>query len=267
MKKIFIIISFIWVSSSFAMDISWMNVQHRIYESGRTRNRLSFGLIDENSQNLTSDGNIRTVKLLDPKGRLVKLSNYKFNVDEEIYGVYDSMRSQWHFRAEWQQDSWFSANFSEPLISGDYRLIVITKEDRTAKFQTNFGAVAALPVITSRSFRLHPDPYGNVIWKWDVPDTLGYMAYNLQTTIKASIDIYRNNAQVAYFFIKLPSHMGYLFIPRNIVQKLNAKGDQFGLRVQLETRDRNTRTYSDTLKIDNLQVTVPQVGSFSGPLK
>ena len=61
--------------------------------------------------------------------------------------------------------------------------------------------------------------------------------------------------------------MGYLFIPRNIARKLNAKGDQFGLRVQLETRDSNTRTYSDTLIIDNLQVTVPQEGSFSSPLK
>jgi hypothetical protein len=249
------------------MDISWMNVQHRIYESGLTRNRLSFGLIDENSQNLTSDENVTTVKLFDPNGRLVKLSDYKFNMDEEIYGLYDSMRSQWRFREEWQQDSWFSANFSEPLISGVYRLIVITNKATTAEFQANFGAVTALPVITSRSFRLHPDPYGNVIWKWDVPDTLGHMAFTLQTTVKASIDIYRNNAQVAYFFIKLPSHMGYLFIPRNIVQKLNAKGDQFGLRVQLETRDTNTRTYSDTLIIDNLQVTVPQVESLSSPLK
>ena len=205
------------------------------------------------------------MKLLDPKGRPVKLSNYKFNMDEEIYGVYDSMRSQWHFHEAWQQDSWFSANFTEPLISGVYRLKVIGNEGKTAELPFKFRTVAALPLITSRSFRLHPDPHGNVIWKWDVPDSLGHMVFNLQTTTKASIDVYRNNAQVAYFFIKLPSHMGYLFIPRNIVQKLNAKGDQFGLRVQLETRDRNTRTYSDTLIIDNLLVTVPQ--SFSSPLK
>jgi hypothetical protein len=256
---------FLLLNNAFAVEISWMNVQHRIYESGRTRNRLSFGLMDENSQNLTSDKNVTAVKLLDPKDRPVKLSKYKFNMDEEIYGVYDSMRSQWHFNEAWQQDSWFSANFTEPLISGVYRLKVIWNEGKTAEFPFKFRAVAALPVITSRSFRLHPDPHGNVIWKWDVPDSLGHMVFNLQTTTKASIDIYRNNAQVAYFFIKLPSHMAYLFIPRNIVQKLNAKGDQFGLRVQLETRDRNTRTYSDTLIIDNLQVTVPQ--SFPSPLK
>jgi len=242
-----------------------MNVQHRIYESGHTRNRLSFGLVDENSQNLTSDENVTAVELLNPKGRPVKLSKYKFNLDDEIYGKYDAMRSQWHFSEEWQRDSWFSANFSEPLIPGLYRLKVVENKKNIAKHTFNFKNVAALPVITSRSFRLHPDPYGNVIWKWEIPDTLGHMAFNLETTTKASIDIYRNNRQVAYFFIKLPSHMGYLFIPRNIVQKLNAKGEQFGLRVQIETRDRNTRTYSDTLIIDNLNATVPQAGSFSEP--
>jgi hypothetical protein len=267
MKKILILISFIWVTNVLAMDISWMYVQHRIYEDGRTRNRLAFGLIDENGHNLTSDENVTAVKLSDPQGRLVKLSNYKFNMDEEIYGVYDSMRSQWHFSQQWQSDNWFSANFSEPLISGFYRLKVIGNDGKTAEFPFNFKAIVALPVITSRSFRLHPDPHGNVIWKWEIPDSLGHMAFNLETTTKASIDIYKNNVQVAYFFIKLPSHMGYLFIPRNIVQKLHAKGNQFGLRVQLETRDINTRTYSDTLIIDNLLVAVPQVESISQPIK
>jgi len=257
MKKILIIIMLVWASSSFAMEISWMNIQHRIYETGRTLNRLSFGLIDENSQILTSDENTAAVELLDPEGRSVKLSNYKFNIDEEIYGVYDSMRSQWHFNQEWQPDSWFSANFYEPLISGIYRLKVRWYNRTTAELPFSFKAVATLPAITSRSFRLHPDPYGNVIWKWDIPDTLGCMAFNLQTTSKASIDIYRNHAQVAYFFIKLPSHMGYLFIPREVVQKLSAKGDQFGLRVQLETRDNNTRTYSDTLIINDLTTNLP----------
>jgi hypothetical protein len=266
MKKILIILFFICAGNVWAMEISWMNVQHRMYESGRTRNRLSFGLIDKNGQNLTSDEHIKTIELLNPRSRPVKLSKYKFNRDEEIYGVYDSLRSQWHFSQEWQQDSWFSANFAEPLISGIYRLKVIGSEKNIAEFSFHFKNVVALPVITSRSFRLHPDPYGNVIWKWEIPDTLGHMAFNLETTTKASIDIYRNNKQVAYFFIKLPSHMSYLFIPRNLVQKMSTKGEQFGLRVQLETRDINTRTYSDTLIIDSLQATVPQSVSFSKPL-
>lgn len=267
MKRIFVIICVFFATNAFAVEISWMYVQHRIYENGRTRNRLAFGLIDENNQNLTSDENITAVNLSDPQGRFVKLSDSKFSMDEETYGTYDPMRSQWHFNEEWQVDSWFRANFYEPLIPGVYRLKVSTVNSQVAEYEFNFKGVVTLPVITSRSFELHPDPFGNVIWKWDIPDILGHMVFNLQTVVKASIDIYKNDEQVGYFFIKLPTHMGYLFIPQKIVQKLSAKGDQFGLRVQLETRDSNTRTYSDTLIISDLTATVPRLRPFSNPAK
>jgi hypothetical protein len=267
MKKIFTIIFVFFVSNAAAAEISWMYVQHRIYENGRTRNRLTFGLIDENGQNLTNDEHITAVELRDPQDRFAKLSDYKFSMDEEIYGIYDSQRSQWHFSEEWQVDSWFSANFFEPLIPGVYHLKVITADGKSTEYGFKFREVVSLPVITSRSFEIHPDSFGNVIWKWDIPDSLGHMAFNLQTVVKASIDVYKHNKQVAYFFIKLPSHMGYLFIPRNIVQKIHAKGDQFGLRVQLETRDNSTRTYSDTLLMNALTATVPRLRSSSNPIK
>jgi len=258
MKMLGAVVVFILiVGNAFAVEISWMYVQNRRYENGRTLNRLTFGLIDQAGRNLTSNEGVSAIKLSDPQGRLVKLSDSKFGVDEEIYGIYDPMRSQWHFNEEWQVDSWFSANFDEPLIPGVYRLKVSTADGHAADYEFYFKGVVALPVITSHSFKLRPDPFGNLIWKWDIPDTLGYMLFNLQTVVKASIDVYKGNKQVGYFFIKLPSHMGYLFIPRKIVQKLSTKGDQFGLRVQLETRDSNTRTYSDTLIISDLTATLP----------
>ena len=47
--------------------------------------------------------------------------------------------------------------------------------------------------------------------------------------------------------IKIPSHLGYVFIPRHIAEKITSKGDQFGFKIQLETKDKNNRTYSGTL--------------------
>lgn len=252
-----VVVFILLVSNAIAVEISWMYVQNRRYENGRTLNRLTYGLIDKEGRNLTSDERVSAVTLSDPQGRLLNLSDSKFGVDEEIYGTYDPMRSQWHFNEEWQVDSWFSANFYEPLIPGVYRLKVSTVDGRAADYKFNFKGVVALPVITSHSFTLRSDPFGNLIWRWNIPDTMGYMLFNLQTVVKASIDVYKDNNQVGYFFIKLPAHMGYLFIPRNIVQKLSTKGDQFGLRVQLETRDSNTRTYSDTLIIRDLTAARP----------
>lgn len=252
MKTVLTIFFLVFSVSSHAADVSWMYVQHRVYENGRTYNRLAFGLTDDSGHALTGDKNIASVKLLDPQGRIVKLSKCKFNRDEEIYGVYDPMRSQWHFNAEWQIDSWFSADFGEPLIAGVYQLKIGIVDGNAAEYEFPVSTAAVLPVITSHSFKLQPDPIGNVIWKWEVPDILGRMVFNLQTVIKASIDIYRDQDQVAYFFIKLPSHMSYLFIPQNIVNKMSARGNRFGLRIQLETRDQTTRTYSDTLIVNDL---------------
>jgi hypothetical protein len=256
MKKVLIIFFFLFAGSAYAMDISWMYIQHRVYEDGRTYNRLAFGLTDDKGHDLTSDTNVASVNLLDPQDRFVKLSDCKFSRDEEIYGIYDPMRSQWHFNEAWQIDNWFSADFSERLIPGVYRLNVGTVDGNHAEYEFPFKTAAVLPVITSHSFKLQPDPFGNLIWKWDVPDNLGHMVFNLQTAVKASIDIYKDQEQAAYFFIKLPSHMSYLFLPRDIVQKMKTKGDRFGLRIQLETLDNTSRAYSDTLIVDDLNSTV-----------
>ncbi len=266
-KKILILIFLVFAGSAQAAEISWMYIQHRIYENGRSFNRLAFGLTDDNGRDQISDANFANVRLSDPRGFFVKLSDYKFSMDEEIYGTYDPMRSQWHFNEEWQVDSWFRANFDEPLIPGVYRLKVSMPDGRTAEYEFNFKGVVALPVITSHSFELHSDPFGSLIWTWDIPDILNQMVLNLQTVVKASIDIYKESKQVGYFFIKLPTHMGYLFIPRNIVQKISAKGDQFGLRVQLETRNSNTRAYSDTLIIRDLKAMSPRLRLNSNPTK
>jgi len=266
-KKILVLIFLIFAGSAYATEVSWMYIQHRIYESGRDYNRLQFGLTDDKGRDLTSDANVAAVELSDPQGRFVNLSDYKFRMDEEIYGIYDPMRSQWSFNEEWQIDRWFSGNFFEPLIPGSYRLKVSTADGHVAEYEFTFKGVVALPVITSHSFELYPDPFGNLIWKWDIPDSLGHMVFNLQTVVKASIDIYKDNRQVGYFFIKLPTHMGYLFIPQNIVQKLSAKGDQFGLRIQLETRDNSSRTYSDTLIINDLTAAVNRLRIFLNPTK
>jgi hypothetical protein len=64
---------------------------------------------------------------------------------------------------------------------------------------------------------------------------------------RASIDIYKNEKNVGYFSIILPVHLAYVFIPVDVVQTINRKGDRFELSVQIETKDRNNRTCSKPL--------------------
>ena len=257
MKMLGAVVVFILiVSNAFAVDISWMYVQNRMYENGRNINRLAFGLVDEKGDPLNDGSSVVDVKLYAPDGVPVKLSKYKFDSDEEIFGFYDAIKSQWFYSDNWQRDTWFRANFSEQLISGSYRLIVLTVDGKEAESRFKFKHIVVLPIISSNSFRIYPDSFGNVIWKWDIPDNLGHMIFKHHTGARASIDIYKNKKSVAYFFIKIPSHLGYAFIPSQIVKKINDKGDQFGLKIQLETGDKNTRAYSNSLFITDMVTTV-----------
>jgi hypothetical protein len=87
------------------------------------------------------------------------------------------------------------------------------------------------------------------------------MISNYQTEVRASIDINKDTKHVAYFFIKIPSHMGYVFLPRHVVQKISEKGNQFGFKVQLETGDKNSRTYSNTMVITDMMALIPEKDS------
>ena len=249
MKILVATVAFLLLVSNvvIAAEISWMYVQHRIYESGRSLNRLAFGLIDEKGQVSTDSRDVSNVQLYAPDGSAVNLLKYRFDSDEEMFGLYDAVKSRWFYSDNWQFDSWFRANFFESLIPGRYRLVVTSVGGKVVESSFRFKKRVGLPVVSSSSFKIFYDSHGNVIWKWDIPDDLGRLIFNHFTQARASIDIVKNNKNVAYFFIKIPSHLGYVFIPRHIVEKITAKGDQFGFKIQLETKDKNNRTYSGTL--------------------
>ncbi len=258
MKKIIIVFVFLLLGDAFAADISWMYVQNRRYENGRNINRLAFGLLDEQGHILTDDGSVANIKLYAPGGKEVKLKKHRFDSDIEIFGLYDAIQSRWRYSSDWQFDSWFRANFSEPLVAGTYRLKITTVDGKTAEGSCTVNAIVELPNISSQSFKFYPDAFGNVIWKWDIPDDLGYLIYDRSTEARAAIDIYKDEKSVAYFFVKIPTHLSYVFIPNSVVRKINAKGNQFGLKVQLETRDKNSRTYSNTVMIKDMTAVLPQ---------
>jgi hypothetical protein len=242
-------IFFLVVSNGFAFDIAWMQVQHREYGNGRTLDRLGFGLVDENGEYVTTGKNITEVKLLDPAKKEVKLSTVKFASDDEIFGSYDSLKSQWYYSKTWQFDSWFRARIIDSLNPGIYWLKVSTADGKTAERTFAFNRQGPLPIIDSSSFQLNPDPLGNLIWTWNIPVELGHLSLSHKMRARAAIEIYKNEVEVGYFSIILPVHLGYVFIPRDVVETINHKGDRFDFKVSLETGDKNNRTYSKAFTI------------------
>jgi len=260
MKKILLVliiftISFLTIGNVISAEIAWMHVQHREYGEGKSVNRLSFGIVDDEIQYLTSDSKIKNVMLFDPNGKSVKLSPAKFGAIFEIYGTYDFKNSQWLYNRSWQHDSWFSVDILTTLIPGLYRLNVTTADGKVAERAYPFNKRVVLPVVNSDSIQLQPDSDGNLIWTWQIPSELGSLSFTEKTRARASIDIYRNDINVGYFSIILPVHMGFVFIPNNLVQQINQKGDRLELKILLETRDKNNRTYSKPYVLDLLPAT------------
>ena len=139
------------------------------------------------------------------------------------------------------------------LTSWDGFIILLPKLSISNRWLTHFNIAeraypfnkrVVLPIINADSMQIQTDSYGNMIWTWQIPAELGRLSFNHKTRARASIDIYKNKKNIAYFSIILPVHMGYALIPNDVVQKLNQKGGRFELKVSLETRDKNNRTYS-----------------------
>jgi hypothetical protein len=249
-KAVMVIVTsmmFSWAVSATAMEIAWMYVQHRQYADAEDVNRLGFGLVDEEMRYLRGDDKIAQISLYGPGGKPVKLAPHEFGEVEEIYGRYDPKNSRWHYSSNWEYDSWFSVDIFDPLLPGQYRLQVSTADGKTAERRYAFTHPTGLPVVAVDTFAVRSDPGRNLIWTWAIPEELGSLSQSEKTRARASIDIYSGDESTAYFSIILPAHMGYNFIPAGVVDEINAKGNRFELRISLETRDKNNRSYSRAL--------------------
>ena len=257
MKKLLLFInilicSFIVIENAAAAEIAWMHVQHREYGTGNSINRLSFGLVDEELNYVTSKAAVQDLQLVDPYGNPVKLAPFEFGNVEEIYGNYDAKNSQWYFDESWQYDSWFSVDIDEPLVAGLYTLSVTTADGKKAEHAYTFNQQVELPIIDSDSIKLDADSSGNLILTWRIPDQLGRLSLTHAMRARASIDIYSKNKYSGYFSIIVPVHVGFVFIPRQVVQKIKQKGNRFEVMISLETRDKNNRTYSKKLTVNQM---------------
>ena len=250
MNKIIFIVFCIFLytpGSALAVEISWMHVQHREYGNRKSLDRLGFGLIDERGNCVTDNRNVKDVKLYDLNKNEMKLAPLNFNSVDEIFGTYDSRNSQWLYNKIWQFDSWFSTEINQPLNSGRYWLEVTTTDGKIIERTFAFNKRIELPVIDSDTLQLQSDTHGNLVWTWKLPLELGQLALNHKTRARASIDIFKDKKNVGYFSIILPAHLAYVVIPANVAQAISQKGDRFEFKVQIETKDKNNRTYSRPL--------------------
>jgi hypothetical protein len=228
--------------------ISWGYVGHQVYEDGGELNRLSFELIDENTDLPPPVNIVDAVTLTDPNSGTVPLSNLAYWTDSYLFGSYNGDTGQWNYPEEFTFWPGHGAEIDAPLIVGTYHLAITDIYGDTHHTDLEFSGSVNLPIISSSSFQIRLDPHNNLIWEWDVNDCY-YLDPSLETQVRAYIQILDQNGDDSsyYAWMRLPTHLGRLFVPSDVLRKIYLAGKSWRFRIQLRTTDNNSRAYSNYL--------------------
>ncbi|MDM8536945.1 LamG domain-containing protein [Desulfobacterales bacterium HSG17] len=223
--------------------LEWWYIQHRELEDGSNFNMSSFAMKDRNNNYILEDV-LSSIELYDPEDTKVQLTVNEFGgTYKNISGGYDANNGWWYFGDLLNEESYYYVKFDETLKSGKYRLVVTDKSGTQYEGYKDFGSVKNVPIISSESFCAYKDNEDNLIWQWENPAD---MFSNVSTSIRTWIDVYNNEIPIGDIFIKVPTHMGWAFVPKNLLQKFE-NGNVIKIGLHVRTNDNNNRSYSKTI--------------------
>ena len=247
MKKgyivLFIILTFFPCLANATFHLDFFSVQNRVYENGDHLNRLVFDCKDANGYYPSTDI-LGSIILADPNGKNVDVT-VAFGNYVEADGYYDANNSQWVYTTPYLYGYYWSI-FSDQLIPGKYHLKFTDKDGEISEKDFVIYKIVDLPIIPTSSYSLHFDQNMDLIWQWQVPD---YIDSSLQTSARAVIDCYdEHDNLIAEVYVRVPTQMGFLFVPRVVVDQILLVGKKFALGTHIRTNDNNNRSYSTGLK-------------------
>ena len=242
----------IQAGTSAAYQLEWHVIQHRVYESGGSLNRLAFDIIDDSGNYVSSANVVTGVVLKAPNGSAVNLSTLNFDPLFDYYGArFDLGSSAWVYYTP-MQISEFRANILDPLVIGNYTLEVSMENEELLTGVIAFDFLLDLPIISSRTFQIHTDSAGNLYWTWDIPEQLLTLSKTYDLQIRAGVAAMVNGQNVALYWPNVPVEMGSSFAPSAIFQDLVSRSDEIQFWFQVRSSNNNARAYSNTIVVKDL---------------
>jgi hypothetical protein len=216
--------------------------------------RLYFQIKD--GENFVRDDLLTSVKLLNPSNKRLALSGMSFTTNDlGMWAGYNASTGQWIYDGVVHDESgYFCSIDAKRLPTGPYRLVVIYNGIKIEKTDYNFNGLVRLPVIAGSTIKPKLDSKGNLFCTWKIPNSAFYLTDNnpqLAISTRAVIDVYEGSTYKAYIQTTVPIHMGQVFFPADIIDKLKTLGgDTYRFRVQNRSNDNNNRTYSDYVDLN-----------------
>lgn len=267
MKKLgiaFTAIILLWSGASWAdPSIEWHYLQNRSYEDGRSINKLYFTLKDESDNQIQEDVH-PVVELYDPGGTQLALSPYNgtsaWDAAWLLSGLYDTNTGQFSYGDSFWIDPNYAYTFSEPLVSGQYRLAVTVPGYPSFQYFIDYGGSIDVPWISADSFHVRFDDDGNLLWSWKPAE---FYDPSLSTSVRAYIGTISGGSRTdKLLYIRLPTHLGFVFVPADVI-KFFQGGDET-LTFQMGHRRNNgfNRAYSNRITLS--EATGPIQGDING---
>lgn len=141
------------------------------------------------------------------------------------------------------------------MTVGTYTLEITTTGGQVITDTHDFTGSIDLPAVKSATFDLETDANGGLVWEWDIPSDLYYLAAGLETSSRGYVTVRQGGVVAAMYSLKLPVHMGRVFLSKDMVDEITSKGDEYGFHVQVRTNDAINRSGTETVYVTSLNQT------------
>jgi hypothetical protein len=221
--------------------------RQRVWGDGLVENQMQFQLKDASNQNLTRSVSLADIKVYNPNGEPVHLTEITFY--DVAIGTYNDQTDQWNYPSP-SFETYGYALFSDPLIVGRYTTEV-THNGETYAGTSYFNGQVGLPKVDPTSFVLTGDSSGNLTWEWTLPEGL---CTESSVYTPPMIALYRQGQLLGLFFFRVPNGqcIHSFPLPASFVQSINAAADRVELLVDIRTNTQNNASLSLPLTLTRL---------------
>lgn len=163
--------------------------------------------------------------------------------------IFDPIGSVWTYNLDTILNSEHSGSIEGTLKIGTYTLRVTDTYGVEHTKNLEIVRVIDLPIIPKKSIKSKYDKDGNLIIRWGIPFSL----YELDPILKTKVDIrlwfFDEGEKIGAYSCKLPSYMNKIFIPKDIIEELIAKGYRYKIVALVRTNDNGNRSTSGAQKL------------------
>lgn len=241
-------------------QIGYHYLQHRVYENGKSVDRLCVSLNDGSGVPLPTN-QITNVELflINENGETeVLLSNDAIILEEnkERYAVFFSPFMAWGgFADPWHIISYYSVEVLDGLVPESTYKIKVTDIDGNIHYiEGYFRGEKYLPIVSSKTFKYEFDQDRNFYFNWDISKKwfgIDHLLFNNPDSapqLRAVLTRYDHDGRIWMLLIKLPYVMGGTFVP-GYCDIFDGDYDRIEISVQMRTADNSNRTVSDSMEI------------------